>query len=84
MGGPTPCLTPHRPRTNSAGPRAEQVGRQLGLLLKFLLQPVQDRTACPSDPPLPLVATQGTLDTYGPTAPCRGYRMRLTVCMIQQ
>lgn len=82
MGGPTLCLTPHRPRTNSAGPRAEQVGRQLGLLLKCLLQPVQDRSACPSDPPLPLVVTQETSHTYGPTSPCLGYRMRLTVCTI--
>lgn len=60
-GGPLlALLTPRPPRTNPAGPRAEQVGRQLGLLLNSCPQPVQDRTACRCDPPLPLVVTQET------------------------
>lgn len=78
--GPLLILPPHPPRTNPAGLRAKQVGRQLVLLLNSSCSP--SRVRCLSiGPSSALDGHTGAIWsgwTQGPTAPCQGCRMRLT------
>lgn len=82
-GGPTSSLTPHPPRTNPAGLRAEQVGRQLVLLLNSSCSLSRVGLLVHLTLLCPWWSHRKHPDTYGLTAPCQSCRMRLTIHTIE-